>query len=281
MASQPSSKPSTRLFQARHAVPMEHGAWIWWIGPLAVGAAAAHHLTWDWAVLAMAVLAAFLLRQPATMLAMAAAGRGLREDVLPSTLWAGLYATTLCLAGGILAVRGHTNVFLLAGIAAPFFPGYLWLVGTGRDRRKTLLEIAAAALLALAAPAAYWVCGGADPNRAWVLWFICATQSAASVSYIVVRLGLSRLTEKPALGGALRAGLLPLTHAFLNLAAAAVLVLTGLTPWPVAAGFAAILAENIEGIGRPPAGTKAAWLGVRQLTVSVVFFLIAAVAYMI
>ena len=77
----------------------------------------------------------------------------------------------LALAGGAaLALQGFWYLLLLAIPALPVFGWHLWLVSRRRERRQPGVEIVGAGVLALAAPAAYWVGRGAPEPLGWWLW---------------------------------------------------------------------------------------------------------------
>src|SRR3990172_5304403 len=95
------------MWRRHYALPAEHGSWIWLLGPLAVGIAAARRLTPDLAPLALAALAAFLLRQPATVAVKVLSGRRAREDLEPALAWLAGYALLGGLALAWLVRAGH------------------------------------------------------------------------------------------------------------------------------------------------------------------------------
>lgn len=63
------------------ALPNEHGAWVFLLSPLLIGLFAAGRFTSASALLIVAALAAFLLRQPVSILVKAYSGRRPRTDL--------------------------------------------------------------------------------------------------------------------------------------------------------------------------------------------------------
>jgi len=99
----------------RHiALPTEHGAWIWWIGPLLIGAAAGEQRNADVAVLFLTALAAFLARHPLTLLVKVRSGRRSTRDLAPAAFWAGLYSFLASVGVILLLLKGHGRVLWLA-----------------------------------------------------------------------------------------------------------------------------------------------------------------------
>jgi len=76
-------------------------------------------------------------------------------------------------------------------------PGNLWLVSRRAERRQAGIEIIATGVLALAAPAAYWVGKGWQDPLGWWLLLLTWFQSAASIMYAYLRLEQRELHALP------------------------------------------------------------------------------------
>jgi len=261
-------------------LPQEHGAWIWWIGPLLLGLAAVRRWSPDVAWLGLSLLAGFLLRQPATILVKARVGRRPKSDAGPAAAWVGVYATLLLGTFALLVTRGHTR---LAGLAIPGIAVFAWhmaLVARREERGQMGVELVGAGVLALAAPAAYWVAAGTDPFLPWLLWGLCWLQSAASIVLVYYRLSLRKMEAAPPSAMRLRLSRRSLTYHGFNAAIAVLLAAVGRIPWLMAAGFALMLVDAIDGVARPPIGVRPTRIGLRQLLASSLFVLLAAAGFL-
>jgi hypothetical protein len=268
------------LLRKHYIVPSEHGAWIWWIGPLLIGWAAAGVWSADVLLLAVAALAGFLLRQPATILAKIRAGRRDRREFGPAALWSALYLAVLGLATAALVARGHGVILLLAAPGVAVFAWHLWLIGRREERGQMGVEIVGAGVLALAAPAAYWVADGMSRSLPWLLWLLCWLQSAASIVLVYFRLAHRRLEALPSLDERLRDGRRALAYNGFNAVLASALALAGALPPLVASAFLLMLLDTIGAVARPPLGHPPSRIGVRQLAASILFVALCVVGFL-
>ncbi len=270
-----------RRFLNRHvAVPLEHGAWIWWIGPLLIGLAAGGRPgpATLWTVLGAA--AAFLIRQPITLTVKTWAGRGSKRVLAPALGWIGVYAGLGALAAGALVGMGYRHVLWLAVPAVPMFVWYLaWLVRRPGQRRQIGLELLGSGVLALAAPAAYWTAGGAGTLAAWTLWGVCWLQSAGSILHVYLRLAQRGLDHAPSPAARLRMGAGSLGFHAAALVVAGGLAAAGVVPPLVALAFAALAGYALFGTLQPALAARPQRIGVQQLAASALFVLLAALAY--
>ena len=263
-----------------YALPAEHGSWIWWIGPLILGAAAARKVSIDLLLLALAVLLAFLIRQPVSLLVKIFSGRRSRADLPPVFTWISIYAVLLAAAGLALIVLGHARLFLLLLPGLPVFGWHLWLVSRRQERNQRGIEIVGSGVLALAAPGAYWVCGGGSHSLPWILWLLAWLQSAASIVLVYLRLE-QRAWESTSLRSRLRAGTRSIAYYLANVLIALALGAAGLIPWGIPAAFALLLLDAVAGVVRPAMGARPIRIGMRQLFASSAFYLLASIAFLI
>jgi len=268
-----------RIFRKHYALPMEHGSWIWWIGPLLLGLAVGGRPDVDALWLCLAALAGFLIRQPLTLIVKVQSNRRARSDLPPALVWASFYGLLLVLAVVALILRGHGLLLWLAVPGAPILLRYWWLVGRRAERRQQSLELLGSGVLALAAPAAYGVAGGVEVAVAWVLWVISWSQSAASIMHIYLCLEQRALKQVPGLQQRLRMGGRSLAYHGVCLLGSLALAAAGMAPWLATAAFLLVLLNALDGVLRPAIGVRPARIGLRQLTASVLFFALVMLGY--
>ncbi len=271
---------SRRIWRKHYALPAEHGAWIWWIGPLLIGAAAGGEPGPLLGLLGLTALFAFLLRQPAALAVKALSGRRTRDELRPALIWSAIY-TGLALVGvALLAGAGQGRLLLLAIPGVLIFSWHLWSVSRRQERRRPGVEILAAGALALTAPAAYWVSGGGSDQEPWILWGLTWFQSAASIVHVYVRLEQRHLERAPEMGARLQMGRRSLMYNGFNQLASLGLAFAGWVPPLVPAAFGVTFLDALEGILRPAIGSPPRKIGLRQLLVSTAFVLLMVLAYL-
>ena len=279
MQKQRSHKPS--IFRKHYAIPSEHGTWIWWIGPLIVGTAAAGGPTSAFIPLFLAGLFAFLIRQPISIIVKASSGRRRKNDVLPAAFWIVVYGSGLLLSVTILVVQGYKQILLLAIPGIPVFIWNLWLISKRAERGQRGIELVGSGVLALAAPAAYLVSGGAETFLPWILWLLTWLQSAASIVNVYDRLEFRELDEVPPLELRLHNGRRSLVYHTFNLIFCSILVIGGWIPWLSVIAFLLMLVDSAESVIHPPIGKKARSIGFRQLGMSSIFVIIMAMGFLL
>jgi len=246
---------------------------------LFVGLAAGGHPDLDAVLLLLAALCAFLLRQPATILVKVISGRRPRSDLAPATFWIIGYGLIGGMAVWAVIAAGHPQVVLLAIPGAPVFAWHLWLVSRRAERGQIGMELVGAGVLALTAPAGYWVAGGTSGRDPWILWGLTWLQAAASIVFIYLRLEQRKLEAVPSVQDRWCQGRRALMYHTFNLAAALGLAILGWAPWLVPVGFGLMLIDALQGVARPPIGSKPTTIGIRQLGLSAAFMLIMALGY--
>lgn len=265
--------------RTRHiALPPEHGAWVFLLSPLVIGLAAGGLRPASLA-LAGAALAAFLIRQPVTMAVKVLSGRRPRREWGGVALWLAVYGLAGLAACFALAAQGYGFLLWLALPALPVFAWHLWLVGRRSERRQMLVEIAASGVLALAAPAAYWVGRGQAHPDGWLLWGLAWLQVAGTILYAYLRLDQRVMDRVPAWRESAamgRAALLYNAGAFVLVAA---LAAGGLVPRWLPLAYLTQPLEVLWGVARPATGFKPKAIGIRQLIVSTLFTLVFAIAW--
>lgn len=270
-----STLKSPTLFRKVIALPSEHGSWVFILSPLLIGLFAGGKFTSVSVYLIIAVMAAFLIRQPVTIAVKAYSGRRPRRDLPAARFWMVIYGLVSLFGLVGLLIEGYAYVLVLALPGIPVFAWHLYLVSRRAERRQAGVEIVGAGVLALAAPAAYWVgLGQADPSG-WWLFILAWFQSAASIVYAYLRLEQRELKNLPSLPARLQMGRRALLYTGFNLAAVIILALLKILPPLLPLPFALQFIESLWGaLVRPAVGVKPTLIGIRQLIVSTLFTLL-------
>lgn len=262
------------MFRKRFAIPPEKGGWIWWIGPLVIGAAAAGHLRPAVLAVTIGAFAAFCVRQPLTLWIKSWRLASHAEDRGAAAFGVAVYSAVCVLAAAALLLDGNARVVLLAIPALPVFAWHFFLVAQANERRQMLRDVLASLALALAGTAAYWSCGGNDNETAVLVWLLPGLQASASVVHMFLRLEQRRWTEVGTLSRRLQLGFTPIVHHSVNVAIA--IVLYGMNNVSIV-GVIAFMVCFIEGavaVAQPQVGRTPKQLGMRQLAVSTAFSLL-------
>jgi hypothetical protein len=266
-----------RLWRRHYALPSEHGAWIWLLGPYLIGLAAGDVRDPLALVLLIAALAAFLTRQPTSIAVKVFSGRRPRRELGPAIVW-GLFYGLIALGGvAVLVSAGYGQLLWLAAPGLPVFAWHLWLVGRRKERGQAGVEIVGAGVLALSAPAAYWVAGGEQQVLAWILWGLSWFQAAASIVYVHLRLEQRRLEAQPDRSERWRMGARTLAYHIFNLLACLALAVAGWVPWLAPVAFFLMLFDALDGVIHPAVGASPRDIGLRQLAASTLFVLLLSV----
>ncbi len=255
-------------FRKQILLPQDYGAWVFILSPLIIGLFAGKVFTFASFSLIIAALATFLLRQPLTIMVKALSSRRSKDDLPAATLRAGLYGAIALLALVGLLRAGFAFVLYLAIPGVPVFAWHLWLVSRHAERRQAGVEIIATGVLALAAPAAYWVGSGHyDPAR-WWLWILIWMQSAASIVYAYLRLEQREWKYIPNRWTRFRAGWRAYAYTSFNFVSSLILGLLGTLPRFFFLPYLVQWMEALWGIDHPAVGWKPTRIGIRQLIVS-------------
>lgn len=266
-------------FHKRFAIPPEKGGWVWWIGPLVIGVAAAGQVRPAFLAVTLGAFAAFCVRQPLTLwikswrLTSHAADRGV------AMFWIAAYSSICALVAAMLVIDGNARVLLLAVPALPIFAWHFYLVAQANERRQMLRDVLASLALALSGTAAYWSCGGDDMVTAVLVWLLPGLHSSASVVHMFLRLAQRRWTDAGALSRRLRFGIFPLAHHSMNFAIAVLLYGADNLSIVGVIAFVVCFIEGMIAVVKPQVGHTPKRLGMRQLAVSTAFSLLLCGAF--
>jgi hypothetical protein len=263
-----------KLFLRQVAFPSDHGSWVFLLSPLLIGLFAGD--SWGIASLFLIVasLAAFLIRQPVTYAVKVFSGRRSRRDLPAAWFWIAIYGLICSLGLLGLVIQGYAYLFILALPGIPVFIWHLYLVSKRAERRQLGVEIVASGVLALAAPAGYWIGAGRPDPVGWLLLALTWLQSAASIVYAYLRLGQRQLQNVPEISTRLKMGRRALIYTTFNLIFVAALSLGNLVSAFLILPYLLQWLETIWGIFHPALGVRPTAIGVRQLIVSILFTLL-------
>jgi len=268
-----------RLFQRHIALPQDHGSWVFIFSPLLIGLFAGKNFNAASLALIVAALAAFLIRQPVTIAVKAYTGRRSRTALPSARFWMLMYGVLILLSVFELIHLGYTTILWLAIPAAPVFAWHLWLVSKREERHQVEIEILATGVLALAAPAAFWVGKGSYDPLGWWLWISTWFQSAASIVHAYLRLAQRDWQSLPALAERFQAGERALTYTTFNLLLAAALSAFAIIAPFVWLAYLLQFGETLWGAAHPASGAKPIAIGMRQLLVSILFTVVFVITW--
>ncbi|HSK67141.1 MAG TPA: YwiC-like family protein, partial [Anaerolineales bacterium] len=229
--------------------------------------------------LVIAAIAAFLVRQPITIAVKAWTGRRTRTDLPSAFFWIATYGVILLMALTGLILSGFGFVLLLAVPGAPVFAWHLWLVSKREERRQVNVEIIATGVLALAAPAAYWVGIGRYDQMGWWLWVLTWLQSAASIVYAYLRLEQRNLDSVPEQDELWKMGVRAFAYTTFNFVFSLALGILSILPAFIFLPYLLQWAETVWGIFRPAIKWKPTRIGIRQLIVSTLWTVVFIITW--
>ncbi|MCJ7695293.1 MAG: YwiC-like family protein, partial [Anaerolineaceae bacterium] len=147
-------KSLSTIFRKHIALPTDHGSWVFLFSPLFIGLFAGESWTVASLCLIIGTLAAFLLRQPLSIVIKIHCGRRSRRDLPTAWFWVFVYGLISFLTIIGLILLGYTYILILAIPGILVFSWHLYLISKRAERRQAGVEIVASGVLALTAPAA-------------------------------------------------------------------------------------------------------------------------------
>lgn len=263
-----------RILNPVIAVPRDHGSWVFLLSPLTIGLFAGGKLTLSSVFLIIAALSAFLIRQPIITAVKTFSGRIPKSNLPIASFWIAIYGIFIVISAAGLIFEGNLRILVLAFPALPVFGWHLYLVSRRTERKQAGVEILGTGILALAAPAAYWIGKGNTEPMGWILWVLVWLQSAASIVFAYMRLEQRKLEYLPSVPARLRLGYRAIMYTSLNVLAAGVGGLLDFLPSLIFVPYLLQWLETAWGTIRPAIGAKPVHIGVRQLLVSTLFTII-------
>ena len=262
------------LFLRHVALPSDHGSWVFLLSPLLVGLFAGSSWSVATIYLVIAALAAFLIRQPVTIAVKVYSGRRNRRDLAAAWFWIAVYSLIGALGLVGLVMQGFAYLFILALPGIPVFVWHLYLVSKRAERRRMGVEIVGSGVLAMAAPAGYWIGVGSLDSTGWLLLALTWLQSAASIVHAYLRLEQRELDLVPDIKNRLKMGRRAIIYTTFNLIFVAALAMISLVSPLLPLPYALQWGETIWGTLNPAIGMRPTAIGFRQLFVSSLFTLL-------
>lgn len=262
------------IFRRHIALPQDHGSWVFLFSPLAIGLAAGQHFAPASLPVILGAIAAFLLRQPITILIKIYTGRRSRSEQNAAIFWMSLYSLIGLLSLLVLLYLGFGFILLLGIPAVLIFACHLYLVSKRAERGQIVIELLATAALALVSPAAYWAAIAHYNPIGWWLWLLTGLQSAGSIVYVYLRLAQREWTIIPPKRDRFKAGVNAFGLTLFHLTLSLVLAMLGFVPNLIFLPYLLQFAETTWGIFNPASGVKPVTIGMRQLAVSTLFTLL-------
>jgi hypothetical protein len=264
----------------RHvALPTDHGAWVFLLSPLLIGLFAGGSWSVATTYLVVAAIAVFLMRQPLSIAVKVYSRRRSPRDLLAAWFWTLLYTVIALLGLAGLLFHGYLYLLVLAIPGALVFCWHLYLVSKRAERRQQGVEILGSGVLALSAPAAFWVASSWPDPMGWWLFALVWLQSAASIVHAYMRLEQRVLSRKPDLPTRLKIGQRALLYTTFNLVAVAILATTNQIPAWLPTAYLIQWIETLWCTFNPAINMKPTAIGLRQLLVSSLFTLAFILAW--
>jgi hypothetical protein len=260
-------------------LPQDHGSWVFIFSPLLIGLFAGGQFRVVSLYLVVAAIAAFLIRQPITIAVKAWTGRRARADLPAARFWISAYGLVILLALTGLIANGLGYVLILAIPGLPVFAWHLWLVSRREERRQVNVEIIATGVLALAAPAAYWVGTGLYDTTGWWLWILVWLQNAASIVHAYLRLAQRDLEQVPARSRLWSMGGRAFAYTTFNFLVSLILGIMSFLPRYLFIPYLVQWIETLWGIFNPAIHWKPTRIGIRQLIVSTLWTILFIITW--
>lgn len=270
-----------KTLRAKHiSIPSEHGAWIFLLSPLMIGLLLGGFSNGSLPLI-IALLSAFLVRQPLTTIVKIKSGRRPKKELTSAIFWLLVYGLILMISLVFLMALGYSFIFYLALPAIPVFIWHLWLVSKRAERRQKLIEIAAGGVLALAAPAAYWVGLQDYSSTGWMLWVLSWLQVSGTILYAYLRLKQRQLTQTPTLRESIVQARETILFNFLLFIVVMVLAIFSIVPALLPIAFIIQPIEIIWGVSHPAIKVPPKQIGIRQLVVSILFTIVLILTWLL
>jgi len=272
-------KSSSTVFRKHVFLPSDHGSWVFLLSPLIIGLFAGESWTTASLCLIVASLAAFLLRQPLSIVVKIQSGRRSHRDLATAWFWIIVYGIISIFSIISLIGLGFKYILIPAVPGILVFSWHLYLISKRAERRQAGIEIVASGVLALTAPAIYWIGIGSYNLTGWLLWSLIWTQSAASIVYAYLRLEQRQITSAPSRKARIQMGKRSLIYSTFNFIIVILLSIFRITPQFLPLAYAVQWVETLYGVFHPAIGLKPTSIGLRQLAVSTLYTIIFIITW--
>src|SRR5574340_1588433 len=135
-AEQRLTKPAQPIFLKHVAIPHEHGSWVFLFSPMLIGLFAGGQFTGASMLLITGALAAFMMRQPITIMVKILSKRRPRSEMTTAFIWIDIYGVIGLASFVGLVLMGYSTLLYLAVPAVPVYGWQLWLVSKRSERRS-------------------------------------------------------------------------------------------------------------------------------------------------
>jgi len=267
------------VFVKHIAIPSDHGSWVFLLSPLLIGLFTAPNWSIATCILITAAFAGFLIRQPTTIAVKTISGRRPKRELKTAIFWIIVYGIFGFISILGLIILGYSYILLLVVPGIIVFTWHLYLVSKRNERGKLGIEIVASGVLALAAPAGYWVGVGYPESIGWLLFFLVWLQSAASIVYAHLRLDQRRWDAEPDLKYKLYFARRAFIYTTFNFLLVLIFSISGLLPRFLFIPYAVQWIETIWGALNPAIGAKPNAIGIRQLVLSSLFTILFIITW--
>ena len=259
------------VFVKHIAIPSDHGSWVFLISPLLIGLFTAPNWSIATCILTLAAFVGFLIRQPTTIAVKTFSGRRPKRELNIALFWIIVYGILGFISILGLIILGYSYVLLLVIPGIIVFIWHLYLVSKRSERGQFGVELVASGVLALAAPAAYWVGIGHPDFIGWLLFVLVWLQSAASIVYAHLRLDQRRWVTELDLTDKIKFARRAMIYTTFNFLLIFIFSISGLLPRLLFIPYAVQWIETIWGTLNPAIGAKPNSIGIRQLVLSSLF----------
>lgn len=236
------------------ALPIEHGAWGFFLEPAVLGLLVA--ASWAGVALVLAALAALLLQTPLSIVVSdARRGRRYPRTALAWRFVAAYGAALVAFGAWAIAAHGGPGLLLPAALAVPLVAVQLAYEARNRPREAVPETSGALAMGSLAACVA--VAGGWPLLPALGLWALLAARTIPAILYVRARLRLERgerVDVRPSTA----------THG-VALAGVAAAAAAGAVWWITPAPYAVLLVRAVRGLAPFRTPTTASIVGFREI----------------
>jgi hypothetical protein len=235
--------------KSRTFLPPEHGSWVLFVTPLAVGGLVGRNWNWPVPVMPLVALALFLSRQPLDLALKTWRGKRPGRDLPAVLAWLAIDGLVGLVAGAYLLWATRLWGLVVLGAAAlALMILQLWALQT-RLHRTAWIEVLGTLGLGLGGAGMYYVARGAWSPTVLALALLPALQGAGGVLYARWRLRQRRLFLQHKDVTKLARSNLLIYHAT-SLAVAIALAETTRAPWSVVPLYLLLLLRAAWGMRR-------------------------------